>query len=73
MLPAATEDIMALPDISVDESEQIPQILEPLYSGVHEAVLPTAPGAAARAGAGAGRGRGMLGTCRVGMFGGLQG
>lgn len=42
---------MALPDISVDESEQIPQILEPLTSGVHEAVLPTAPGAAARAGA----------------------
>ncbi|KAI7835683.1 hypothetical protein COHA_010422 [Chlorella ohadii] len=48
------EDIMALPDISVDESEQIPQILEPLTSGVHEAVLPTAPGAAARAAAGGG-------------------
>lgn len=48
---SAAEDIMALPDISVDESEQIPQILEPLTSGVHEAVLPTAPGAAARAGA----------------------
>ncbi|PRW33925.1 centromere kinetochore zw10-like protein [Chlorella sorokiniana] len=50
------EDVMALPDISVDESEQIPQILEPLTAGVHEAVLPTAPGAAARAAAAAGGG-----------------
>lgn len=61
---------MALPDISVDESEQIPQILEPLYSGVHEAVLPTAPGAAARAGAGGGGA--CFVTCRGGVFGGSQ-
>ena len=30
---------MCLPDISVDESEQIPQILEPLTSGLQDAVL----------------------------------
>ena len=30
---------MGLPDISVDESEQIPQILEPLTAGMQDAVL----------------------------------
>lgn len=34
------DDIMSLPDISVDESEQIPRILEPLTAGLHDAVLP---------------------------------
>lgn len=54
------EDITCLPDISVDESEQIPQILEPLTTGLHDAVLPPPPegstagaaGAAGTAGAG---------------------
>ncbi len=39
---------MSLPDISVDESEQIPQILEPLSSGLHDAVLPPPSAAAQR-------------------------
>ncbi|KAL4418799.1 hypothetical protein ABPG77_010208 [Micractinium sp. CCAP 211/92] len=43
------DDIMSLPDISVDESEQIPQILEPLSSGLHDAVLPPLSAAAQRA------------------------
>lgn len=34
---------MSLPDISVDESEQIPAILEPLTAGVRDAVLPPPP------------------------------
>lgn len=37
------DDIMMLPDISVDESEQIPRILEPLTAGILEAVLPSSP------------------------------
>jgi hypothetical protein len=36
---------MCLPDISVDESEQIPAILEPLTAGVRDAVLPPGSGA----------------------------
>ncbi|KAL4425306.1 hypothetical protein ABPG75_009322 [Micractinium tetrahymenae] len=43
------DDIMSLPDISVDESEQIPQILEPLTSGLHDAVLPPPAALAQRA------------------------
>lgn len=39
---------MSLPDISVDESEQIPQILEPLTAGLHDAVLPPPSVAAAQ-------------------------
>lgn len=35
---------MSLPDISVDESEQIPAILEPLTAGVRDAVLPSGAG-----------------------------
>lgn len=38
---------MELSDISVDESEQIPQILEPLTSGVHDVILPAAPAGSA--------------------------
>eukprot|EP00887_Chlorella_sp_A99_P003530 scaffold7.g3530.t1 len=34
-----TGDIMSLPDISVDDSEQIPRILDDLVSSIHEAVL----------------------------------
>lgn len=61
---------MALPDISVDESEQIPRILEPLTAGIHEAVLPTAPGAAARAGAPGGKRLGVgFGGPRAGVEG----
>lgn len=47
---AAAEDILSLPDISVDESEQIPRILEPLTSGVADALLPPAPAGSASGG-----------------------
>lgn len=50
---------MAMPDISVDESEQIPKILEDFVAGVHESLLgpgPAGGGAAAAAAAAPGGG-----------------
>ena len=52
---------MSLHDISVDDSEQIPKILEDLTSGIHEAVLSGAASSGSGGGSSGGSGGGRHG------------